>query len=134
MNGLQDDAGRYRRHGVRIVGSDIVTANHLSVPRLMEQLCRDLPPPGRDLIRHAAAIHARFEQIHPFSDGNGRAGRLLLHAMLLQEHLPPVIIRPQRKRLYYRALSEAQKGGGTARLEGLLCTGILEGLRLVRGE
>jgi Fic family protein len=134
MNGLTDDAGRYRTHGVRIVGSDIPTANYLSVPRLMQELAEDIPAKEEDIIRHSAAIHARFEQIHPFSDGNGRIGRLLLHAMLLGHNLPPVVIRPEKKRQYYNALAHAQRGNGPELLEMILCTGMLEGFRVVRGE
>ena len=134
MNGLRDDAGRYRTHAVRIVGADIPTANYLSVPRLMGKLVETMPHTGGDVIRHAADVHARFEQVHPFSDGNGRIGRLLLHATLLRENLPPGIIRPERKRLYYAALNEAQRGHGTARLEGVICDATLEGFRIVGRE
>lgn len=134
MNGLTEDAGYYRRHAVRIVGADIPTANYLSVPRKMDDLIEDLQRKEKDGIRHASEIHARFEQVHPFSDGNGRVGRLLLHAMLLQQNLPPAIIRPERKRTYYAALNEAQKGGGTVRLEGIVCDGILEGSRIIGRE
>jgi Fic family protein len=131
MNGLRDDAGRYRLHGVRIVGSNIPTANYLSVPRLMANLVKALSPAGQDVIRHAADIHAQFEKIHPFSDGNGRVGRLLLHAMLLRANLLPTIIRPERKRRYYAALNEAQRGGSTVGLEEVICDGMLEAQRSI---
>ena len=134
MNGLQEDAGRYRRHGVRIVGANIPTANFLSVPQKTADLISDFQQRRDDAIRQAAEVHARFEQIHPFSDGNGRVGRLLLHAMLFRENLPPAVIRPERKRLYYAALNEAQRGGGTVRLEALFCDGILEGSRIMGRE
>lgn len=132
MNGLRDDAGSYRTHSVRIVGSTIPTANYLSVPRLMTNLITSLSHREEDVIRHAADVHAQFEKIHPFSDGNGRVGRLLLHAMLLQANLPPTIIRPQRKRAYYAALQEAQKGGRTTKLEDIVCNGMLEARRILK--
>jgi len=81
----------------------------------------------KDVIRHVAASHARFEQIHPFLDGNGRIGRLLMHAMFLQNNLPPVVVRPETKRLYYSSLSTAQKKGDTTPLQDFLCDGVLEG-------
>jgi Fic family protein len=134
MNGIRDDAGFYRRHGVRIVGADIATANYAKVPELMERLVADIQADEPDAIRHAAAIHARFEQIHPFSDGNGRIGRLLVHAMLFRHNIPPVIVRPRYRLAYYAALSEAQRTGDTARLEGLLCDGILESGRILTDD
>lgn len=131
MNGIRTDAGSYRHHGVRIVGTDIPTANYLKVPYLMEELARDLHSRPKDVIAHIAAIHARFEQIHPFSDGNGRIGRLLMHAMLLQENLPPAVIRPEKKRFYSSSLRTAQKKGDTTLLQDFLCDGIMEGWDIV---
>lgn len=126
MNGIRQDAGVYRRHGVRIVGADVPTANHLKVAELMEALVAEFLR-GKDALMHVASIHARFEQIHPFSDGNGRIGRLLMHAMLLQKNLPPVVIRPEKKRLYYTYLNTAQKKGDTTLLQDFLCDGVMEG-------
>lgn len=130
MNGIRQDAGFYRRHGVRIVGADLPTANHLTVPKRMEELGVDLHR-SKDIIEHVATLHARFEQIHPFSDGNGRVGRLLMHAMLLRENMPPVVIRPEKKRLYYSSLNTAQKKGDTTLLQDFLCDGIMEGWDIV---
>lgn len=133
MNGTRDDAGFYRRHGVRILGANIPTANYVKVPTLMERLLADARKKDRDPIRQAAAIHSRFEQIHPFGDGNGRIGRLLIHAMLFRANLPPAIIRPERRSRYYAALNEAQRTGNTTKLEEVICDGILEGWRVVEG-
>lgn len=134
MNGIMADAGFYRRHGVRIVGADLPTANHLKVPALMEELIADLRHQHTDIVAHTASIHARFEQIHPFSDGNGRIGRLLMHAMFLQEHLPPAVIRPEQKRLYYSSLNTAQKKKDTSLLQDFLCDAVLEGWEFLRQE
>ena len=131
MNGIMSDAGRYRRHGVRIVGADLPTANYLKVPSLMAELMQDMSGSTSDIIADAASIHARFEQIHPFSDGNGRIGRLLLHGMLLRQNLPAAVIRPERKRLYYSYLNTAQRRGDTSLLQSLMCDGILDGWDIV---
>ncbi len=127
MNGIRPDAGCYRQHGVRIVGANIPTANYLKIPSLMESLSNDLLVCNEDPIKESAAFHARFEQIHPFSDGNGRIGRLLLHAMLLQAHLPPAVILPEVKRSYYHSLNTAQRTGDTSLLEDFFCDAITEG-------
>lgn len=131
MNGIRPDAGSYRHHGVRIIGADLPTANYLKVPSLMEELAQDFMISRGGIIAGAADIHARFEQIHPFSDGNGRIGRLLLHAMLLGKNLPPAVIRPERKHLYYSSLNTAQKKGDTNLLQDFFCDAILDGWDIV---
>ncbi|MFH1638437.1 MAG: Fic family protein [Candidatus Woesearchaeota archaeon] len=59
----------------------------------------------------AAVVHNQFENIHPFQDGNGRAGRLLLNNILLKQGLPPVNIELKRRNEYYNALQEYQHNG-----------------------
>jgi Fic family protein len=60
---------------------------------------------GKDTLKVAAYFHARFEYIHPFADGNGRVGRILLNYWLMIHDHPPVIIHDEDKRAYYNALS-----------------------------
>lgn len=131
MNGIRDDAGFYRRHGVRIVGAEISTANHLKIPDLMRILVADIPRKTTGWMQHCASIHSRFEKIHPFSDGNGRVGRLLLHAMLLSQNFAPAVIHPKNKRRYYQTLNTAQKSGDTDGLEEFLMDAVLAGFRLL---
>ena len=52
----------------------------------------------------AAYFHAKFENIHPFADGNGRAGRLLMNYLLLLWDHPPIIIHEEDRKAYYDAL------------------------------
>lgn len=131
MNGIRDDAGFYRKHGVRIVGSNVPTANFLKVPELMEELVKNIDKKEDDRIKKIAQIHANFEKIHPFSDGNGRVGRLLLDAMLLEVNMPPAIIRQENKQLYYTYLNKAQLKEDTSLLEDFLCDATAEGFRLI---
>lgn len=58
----------------------------------------------------AACLHSEFERIHPFRDGNGRTGRLILNFMLVKNKFPPINIRNERKRAYYNALREWDNG------------------------
>lgn len=106
MTGILENAGQLRTHPVRIVGSRVVTSNHhklqAKIPELTTQMATVKSPLA--MIVH----HAIFEQHHPFSDGNGRVGRLLLNHQLLAVNYSPIIIRAEHKIKYYDALEKAQ--------------------------
>jgi len=70
-------------------------------------------------LRLVAEFHARFERIHPFDDGNGRTGRILLNAILLEHNYPPLIIRKTARIAYFSSL-EAFDKGHKAKLERFL--------------
>ncbi|OGH73842.1 MAG: hypothetical protein A3C90_02095 [Candidatus Magasanikbacteria bacterium RIFCSPHIGHO2_02_FULL_51_14] len=131
MNGIRDDAGLYRRHGVRIVGSNVPAANYLKMPELMRELVKDIGKKTHEPIARAAQIHARFEQIHPFADGNGRVGRLLMNAMLVRNDIAPAVIREQDRRAYYRSLQQAQLKQVYEPLEEFISDAILAGYRIL---
>lgn len=131
MNGIREDAGNYRRHAVRIAGSNVVTANYLKVPVLMKSLLKDIRRDEKDIIGFAAQIHSRFEQIHPFSDGNGRIGRLILVGMLLKEDFAPAIISQEKRRFYILYLNQSQLQNDYSHLESFICDGIMAGYDLL---
>jgi Fic family protein len=123
MGGLVADAGRLRRGGVGVLQGDRVA--HVApppsqVPRLVEQLLSFV---GGDRETHpivkAAVTHYELEFIHPFSDGNGRIGRLWEHRILLDvhpvfEHVPVESVVRGRQVEYYAALGEADRSGDAA--------------------
>lgn len=133
MNGVRPDAGSYRRHAVRIVGANVPTANYLRVPDLVSEVMKEISrnDSDGDVIRVSAATHARFEQIHPFSDGNGRVGRLLMNAMMLATNYAPAVIRQEQKRLYYTYLHKAQTKGDHSQLEDYLCDAVQDGFNIL---
>jgi Fic family protein/DNA-binding XRE family transcriptional regulator len=108
MNGIITNAGQYRNHSVRIMGAHVTVSNFLRVPELMEELIDKLKKPSKDLIALMSTTHATFEKIHPFSDGNGRVGRLLMLAQALKAGFVPPIVLKERKYAYYKYLELAQ--------------------------
>jgi Fic family protein/DNA-binding XRE family transcriptional regulator len=124
MNSIRPDAGEYRRHGVRITGVNLPTANYLRIPDLIPKVLVDIKKKSKDVIALSANVHSRFEQIHPFSDGNGRVGRLLMNAMLLKENFAPAVIRQEQKQLYYTYLYKAQTKDDHSQLENFLCDAV----------
>lgn len=131
MNGIRPDAGLYRNHGVRIVGVSLPTANYIRVPELIKSVLIDAGKINIDIISIGANIHSRFEQIHPFSDGNGRIGRLLMTAMLLRANMAPAVIHQQQKQLYYTYLYKSQTKDDQSQLEDFLCDTILSGFDIL---
>ena len=75
---------------------------------------------GDDILKAAAYLHARFEYIHPFADGNGRVGRTLLNYYLMINGHPPLIVYDEDKREYYGALQEYDESEELAPLFGFL--------------
>ncbi|HIH17681.1 MAG TPA: Fic family protein [Nanoarchaeota archaeon] len=61
----------------------------------------------------ASIFHHKFEKIHPFMDGNGRTGRMLLNYILLRNDYPPLVIKTRDRRNYLAGLGEADRGGLT---------------------
>lgn len=132
MNTIVTSAGQYREHGVRIMGSGVAVANYLKVPDLMERIIRDLNSPSDDLLEKMARLHARFEQIHPFADGNGRTGRLILMVQALAEGMVPPVVVKERKRAYYEAIRRAQMYQENEFLVAFLAESVLAGERILR--
>lgn len=131
MNGIRPDAGVYRNHAVRITGVNVPTANHTSVPKLISEVMTRSTEKTKDTISLSAGVHSKFEQIHPFGDGNGRVGRLLMNAMLLNANFIPAIIRQEQKQLYYTYLYKAQTKDDNSQLEDFLCEAVMDGFKIL---
>ena len=107
MNGIIESAGQYRLHGVRVMGSHAPRANSASVPQKIQELVANMNQNHGDLIEQIAITHAVFERIHPFGDGNGRTGRLIMVGQALQNNIVPPLVIKERKRAYYKYLEKA---------------------------
>ncbi len=113
----KDFAGEFRKKGEEVVVRDgLGNIVHMGAPQsrvvsLLNELIlwyeknKDKYP----ALVLASVIHNQFENIHPFCDGNGRVGRILLNNMLIKNGLPPVNIDFKNRREYYQSLQEYQK-------------------------
>jgi Fic family protein len=96
-----DDKGVYRRIPVTIMGAYHEPPQPYLVPVQMEQLVAGQKETKRHPIENAALFHLDFEGVHPFIDGNGRTGRLILNLMLMQQGYPPIDVKFSDRTRYY---------------------------------
>lgn len=99
-----EDRGVYRRISVRIMGAYHVHSDPILVPEQMENLIAEFAGNKKlHPIERAALFHLKFEGIHPFVDGNGRTGRLILNLMLMQAGYTPINVKYSDRKRYYEA-------------------------------
>lgn len=102
----REDRGVYRRVPVRIVGAQHEPAPPYLIKPKMEQLLYDFAASTEHIVTKLARFHIEFEGIHPFIDGNGRTGRLLVNLELMKSGFPPIDIKFTDRIAYYNAFDE----------------------------
>lgn len=110
-----NEIDNFRSTPVFIRGAEHIPPESSQVPGLLSELFYSYEHSGNeDLFEKVAEMHIRFERVHPFIDGNGRAGRLLIAKELLKEGMAPVVI-PVDNRAEYMKLLAGQNVSGLAR-------------------
>ena len=101
---LGERPGEYKKHDY-VTGREEVGASPEDVCEEMSELLEEMKDfPKEQALTAAAYFHAKFENIHPFADGNGRTGRLAMNYLLLLNEHPPIIIHEEDRKEYYAAL------------------------------
>ena len=122
MDDVLPDAGQWRKGYVHIRGASFAPPHPREVPQLMRDWATWLEQDGLAYtpVLRAGLAHVMFEAIHPFSDGNGRVGRLLLNLMLLRAGYPPALLPQEWRTGYMHGLHGAQTGGSYAPICNLI--------------
>lgn len=131
IGGINDYiAGRFRGPNEYVrVGSHIAPAPE-HIDRLLDELVTEYESAhDQYFLDRISRFHLEFERIHPFIDGNGRIGRVLVNTQLLLHGYPPIIVRNKGKRdYYYPAFQAYQADRTTEKLDRLLTLALLESL------
>ena len=107
---IKDTEG-YRTVQVFIRGSEHIPSAPEKIPNLMTYFVYNYNHDEEDIFTKIARYHIEFEKIHPFEDGNGRTGRLLLNYELLKNDIPPVVISKEERVKYFEFLKNNDSTG-----------------------
>ena len=114
---LQYDKGQFKKNENLIIGAEFQTASPSETPFLVQQLVDNLEyrlenaATDEEKLERILDAHIQFERIHPFPDGNGRTGRVIMNYSLLQEGFPPLIIEKETKATYVELLAKQDVSG-----------------------
>ena len=124
----QEDRGRFRRVPVRIAGALTEPVQPYLIEPLLQELLDEMSTPNdqQSVPEQVAWFHLRFENIHPFIDGNGRTGRLLMNLQLIRAGLPPINVKYTDRRRYYDAFESYAQSGSDEAMTMLVAEYIVE--------
>ena len=128
IGGINDQiAGRFRTKGEYVrVGTHIAPAPE-HVERMIETTLVEYTSDHNSyFLDKIGKFHLEFETIHPFNDGNGRIGRVLINYQLQRLGFPSVIVRDREKKEYYRGFGDYRDSKNTKTMEKILVLGLME--------
>jgi hypothetical protein len=108
-----ESPGNWRQHDIQPFPSGMRPPTHPLVPSEVDGWLITANAFGTGvapIAERIGAIHAAFERVHPFLDGNGRTGRLLANLLLIRLGYPPGIIYKRQRKQYLKALARADEG------------------------
>ena len=109
LNDDIENRGKFKQSNNEILGAGFETTPYYLVEEKLTELIEKYNSNKVDnLVTKVSHFHADFEKIHPFIDGNGRTGRLLLNLELMKNGYPITVIRNEEREEYYTALETAQ--------------------------
>ncbi|MBU0693319.1 MAG: Fic family protein [Candidatus Omnitrophica bacterium] len=133
MQGIREDAGKYSMHQRAIRGVDLILPHPDDIEEEMSMFFTKANYFKEHPIKHIAKMHADFELIHPFGDGNGRIGRLIMIIQLIEKGYCPCMIPVSQKSEYYEYLEYAQKKSDTHFIY-FLSESILNGYKIIKKQ
>ena len=126
-----EDRGTFRRVNVRIAGALTNPVQPYLIEPKIEELLNNYKvwSETMHIVERVAIFHLQFESIHPFIDGNGRTGRLIMNLQLIKEGLPAINIKFADRRKYYDAFDEYSRTGSTEAMINLVGEAVISRLR-----
>lgn len=125
-----EDKGVYRRVPVRIMGALTEPVQpYMIEPKITELLAENEKRKSTmNIIERVARFHLEFESIHPFIDGNGRTGRLLMNFELMQNGYPPINVKFSDRKRYYDAFDSYSRNQDATPMTNLIAEYVTERL------
>lgn len=122
ISNIRDDiAGRFRKDDEYVrVGNHIAPGPDEIIKRLEHMLSKYNASNHENIIKRVGALHLTFEYIHPFIDGNGRIGRVIINYLLIREGFVPINIRFIDRKKYYEAFNEFDIANKTSVMEEIV--------------
>ena len=116
----RENAGIYRRIPVWISGSEYTPPQPYLVPKRVEEMLFNYAQTNGDTFERIEKLHLEFESVHPFVDGNGRTGRLIVNFELMKNGYLPVDIKFTDREKYYKAFSVYNRTGSVSMMKDMI--------------